>query len=135
MDNSNYQKNISFSNIDKNTINFIVFMPFNEFYYIYSINNLDSQHLIEKDTIFSLLKQFNEIDYNKVEYYIQRFFSFIYLPSNNSILKLEQSILNKNNLISSINNELEQKIIQKEDDTQNNTILSKYKNFLSLFNN
>lgn len=134
MDNSNYQKNISFSNIDKNTINFIVFIPFNEFYYVYSINNLDSQHLIEKESIFSLLKQFNNIDYNKIEYYTQRFFSFVYLPSNNSLLEMENTNLNKMELNNYINNTLEQKITN-DYNNENNTLLSKYKNFLSLFNN
>lgn len=134
MDNSNYQKNISFSNIDKNTVNFIVFIPFNEFYYVYSINNLDSQHLIEKESIFSLLKQFNNIDYNKIEYYTQRFFSFVYLPSNNSLLEMENTNLNKMELNNYINNTLEQKIT-KDYNNENTTLLSKYKNFLSLFNN
>lgn len=134
MDNSNYQKNISFSNIDKNTINFIVFIPFNEFYYVYSINNLDSQHLIEKESISSLLKQFNNIDYNKIEYYTQRFFSFVYLPSNNSLLEMENTNLNKMELNNYINNTLEQKITN-DYNNENNTLLSKYKNFLSLFNN
>lgn len=75
--------------IDKDMVKFIIFKPFNEFYYSYSINSLDSQHLVERVQVLHLIQVLDTTIGRKVQYLIDRFFSFVYVVETKELLELE----------------------------------------------
>ncbi len=81
----------NFENLDISSIQFIIFTPFDEFYYIYSINSLDSQHLIERDNIYEMVRYFDKEKSNRTTYLSRRFLPFMYIVETKELLELEES--------------------------------------------
>lgn len=74
----------------RDTISFIFFKPFNEKYYSYSINTLDSSHLIERIELNNFLcKYAPPIILRRAEYFFNRFFSFLYIKELEEIQVME----------------------------------------------
>jgi len=78
--------------IDIKTIQFIIFTPFDEFYYSYAINNLDSQHLIDKNEITFFMEKIDKKVLAKISFLSKRFLPFMYVVANEELLELEESL-------------------------------------------
>lgn len=85
MNNENYQLS---QNLE--SINLIVFNPYNEYYYSYSINGIENKHLIKRLDIIKFLQDLNIPYKDRFQYLIQHFFSFIYIKESDELIELEQ---------------------------------------------
>ncbi len=90
MDTNNSQDD--YDKLDISTIQYIIFRPFDEFYYVYSINSLDSEHLIEKNDIYNMMRHFNKETLSQIMFLTRRFFPFIYVVETKELLELEESL-------------------------------------------
>jgi hypothetical protein len=59
-------------------INFIFFRSYNEKYYSYAINGMDSFHLIPRELIESIIKTKSMKNLERVQWLSCRFFPFVY---------------------------------------------------------
>lgn len=81
-----------FSKLDINVVQYIVYIPFDETYYTYSINSLDSQHLIDRNNVLDMIRHFSTESLSRASYLSHRFLPFIYVVNSKEILELEKSI-------------------------------------------
>jgi hypothetical protein len=70
-------------------ISFAFFTIFNENYYKYSINGLDTFHLIKRENILPFIKCQEAIMYDRINWLTHRFFPFVYDFKNKQLIELE----------------------------------------------
>ena len=98
-----------------NTISFIVFKPFNEKYYSYSINSTDNFHLIPRIDLTKFMQQYsNNRATSQVSEIANRFFSFIYIKETDSITTLDTEDLSE-----SMEHILNEKLLEKSKEKEN----------------
>lgn len=113
--------------IDIQDITYIFFQPFSEYYYSYSINNVDNYHIVERSDIPSLLqKVMPSFLHRKAESYYTRFFSFIYVKELNTI-----EVLEKEEIESHIGDILKEKLIDKSLEKETSDTFSNLKDLAS----
>lgn len=98
--------------IDVSAIKFIMLKPFNERYYSYSINSLDSQHLIEREMIHELFKKFDTKKDLKIIQLTKRFFSFIYVVETKEIIELQNETISEQDIVNLLKKEMNEGMIQ-----------------------
>ena len=77
--------------LDTDSVSIIVFKPYNQNYYSYTINGLENKHLLDRGHIYSFLKQFSESITSKLFYLTDRFLPFIYVKESNEIIELDEA--------------------------------------------
>jgi hypothetical protein len=121
-------------NLDIATIQFIIFYPFDEFYYAYSINNLDSSHLIERQEVDTLLQHINFEILGQVRKLTQEFSSFVYFTEDKHLLELEQ-IPTDEDIVEMIKEKQHNQVYAQQDEVSKVSLFDKIKKgFDSLFN-
>lgn len=90
--------------LNDSTVEFVVFLPFDEEYYSYSINNIQNQHLVSRDDLLNLIVVKNKLLLSKIQFLTRRFLSFIYVANPEEILELESSATEDEVLLSTIEN-------------------------------
>jgi hypothetical protein len=100
---------ISQDPVDASEIHFIIFKPFSEYYYSYSINDISNFHLIERDKLFIFTEKYlaKEVT-RKAEKLCKRFFSFIYISETKDI-----EVLETEEITDSLNTIIRDKLIDK----------------------
>jgi Cu/Ag efflux pump CusA len=97
----------------KNNLIFILCRPYKEYYYSYSINNINNYRIIKQDELKSIINNLSKENISKTEMLFNKHRSFIFFKEQNSIEEVNpyegkeiEKLLAKNQ----INKELKNKI-------------------------
>lgn len=113
--------------VDNSDIHFIIFKPFSEYYYSYSINDISNFHLIERDNLPIFVEKYlaKEVT-RKAEKLYKRFFSFIYISEMKDI-----EVLEAEEITDSLNTIIKNKLIDKSLSKETPSLFNSLKNSTS----
>lgn len=75
--------------VSESEINFIFCKPYDENFYLYSVNSIDSEHLITRQSLNDFLFKISN-SYYRTNYLTSHFRNFIYNKQENSFIELQE---------------------------------------------